>query len=78
MKLTVFERTTQAQRWVAAGYKSLDDLLNKAKLSYGQRIGVEHYNVSHTVVFPFGNWSNRFRTSTHAFPVKRSRDMVMW
>ena len=51
MKLTVFERTTQAQRWVAAGYKSLDDLLNKAKLSYSQRIGVEHYDVSHASSF---------------------------
>lgn len=55
MKLTMFERTTQAQRWVAAGYKSLDDLLNRAELSYGQRIGVEHYDVSHTTNFPLDN-----------------------
>ena len=50
----MFESVTQAQRWVAAGYKSLDDLLNKAKLSHSQRIGVEHYDVSHYLGFPFG------------------------
>ncbi|KAF8475599.1 putative DNA polymerase POL4 [Kalaharituber pfeilii] len=33
----------QARRWIAAGYKSLDDLLKKAPLTTNQRIGVEHY-----------------------------------
>ncbi|KAF8422081.1 hypothetical protein EV426DRAFT_607496 [Tirmania nivea] len=36
--------TTQAQRWIAAGYKNLEDLLKKAKLTENQRIGVEHYD----------------------------------
>lgn len=40
-----YHSTAQAQRWIAAGYKSLDDLLKKAKLTQNQRIGVEHYDV---------------------------------
>ncbi|KAI5808813.1 hypothetical protein DFH27DRAFT_241265 [Peziza echinospora] len=35
--------TSQAQRWIAAGYKTLDDLLKHAKLSKNQKIGVERY-----------------------------------
>jgi DNA polymerase IV len=34
----------QASKWVAQGYKSLADLLEKAPLSKQQRIGVERYN----------------------------------
>lgn len=45
-KLNIIFSTTQARRWIAAGYKSLEDLLQKAKLTENQRIGVEHYNVS--------------------------------
>ncbi|KAF8458968.1 hypothetical protein BGX38DRAFT_1150883 [Terfezia claveryi] len=36
--------TTQAQRWIAAGHKNLEDLLQKAKLTENQKIGVEHYD----------------------------------
>ncbi|KAJ5561969.1 DNA polymerase family X [Penicillium sp. DV-2018c] len=34
----------QASKWVAQGYRSLKDLLEKAPLSRPQRIGVERYN----------------------------------
>lgn len=44
--LIVFYSTSQAQRWIAAGYKSLDELSKKAKLTTNQKIGVEHYEVS--------------------------------
>lgn len=35
---------SQASKWVAQGYKSLSDLLERAPLSKPQRIGVERYN----------------------------------
>ncbi|KAK1150184.1 hypothetical protein N8T08_000086 [Aspergillus melleus] len=35
---------SQASRWVAQGYKSLEDLETKASLSQHQRVGVEHYH----------------------------------
>jgi len=34
----------KAQHWVAQGYKTLEDLLDHAKLSDSQRIGVVHYH----------------------------------
>jgi DNA polymerase IV len=34
----------QASKWVAQGYRSLDDLRERAPLSKIQRIGVEHYH----------------------------------
>lgn len=34
----------QASRWLAQGYRSLSDLLEKANLTTNQRIGVEHYH----------------------------------
>lgn len=34
---------SQASRWVAQGFKTLEDLRTKASLSKAQRIGVEHY-----------------------------------
>jgi DNA polymerase IV len=34
----------QAHRWVQSGYKSLDDLKARAKLTETQKIGVEHYD----------------------------------
>lgn len=33
-----------AERWASAGYKTLDDLLQKAELTDNQRIGIAHYN----------------------------------
>jgi DNA polymerase IV len=33
----------QASKWVDAGYKSLDELLEKAELTENQKIGIEHY-----------------------------------
>ncbi|KAJ2998445.1 hypothetical protein NUW58_g323 [Xylaria curta] len=33
-----------AKRWVELGYRSLDDLRTKAKLSTNQQIGVDHYD----------------------------------
>lgn len=33
----------QASRWVSEGYTTLDGLLQKAKLTQNQRIGIEHY-----------------------------------
>ncbi|KAL6869308.1 hypothetical protein ACO1O0_000632 [Amphichorda felina] len=36
--------TRQAQQWVAQGFRTLDDLMQKAKLSTNQRIGIEHYD----------------------------------
>lgn len=35
---------TQATKWAAQGYRSLEDLRNKAPLTPNQRIGVEHYH----------------------------------
>lgn len=34
----------QANHWIAQGYRTLDDLLEKAKLTEHQRIGIEHYD----------------------------------
>ncbi|EED24091.1 DNA polymerase POL4, putative [Talaromyces stipitatus ATCC 10500] len=34
----------QASKWVAKGYRSLEDLENKAELTANQKIGVERYN----------------------------------
>lgn len=34
----------QATKWAAQGYRSLEDLRNKATLTPNQRIGVEHYH----------------------------------
>ncbi|KAL7273203.1 phosphoglycerate kinase [Rhizina undulata] len=36
-------RLTQAQRWIASGYKTLEDLERYAKLTESQRIGVNHH-----------------------------------
>ncbi|KAI8635176.1 hypothetical protein F5Y19DRAFT_406848 [Xylariaceae sp. FL1651] len=36
--------TETAKKWVELGYRTLDDLQSKAKLSVNQRIGVEHYD----------------------------------
>lgn len=35
---------THASKWVAKGYRSLEDLQNKAELTTNQRIGVERYH----------------------------------
>ncbi|GFF84535.1 hypothetical protein IFM53868_04178 [Aspergillus udagawae] len=35
---------SKASRWIAQGYRSLDDLKIKASLTKSQRIGVEHYH----------------------------------
>ena len=35
---------SQASRWVAQGYRSLEDLKTRANLNKAQRIGVEHYH----------------------------------
>lgn len=35
---------SQASRWVAQGYKTLEDLKMKASLTKSQRIGVDHYD----------------------------------
>lgn len=34
----------QANKWTQAGYRTLDDLLTKAKLTDSQKVGVEHYS----------------------------------
>lgn len=34
----------QANKWIQAGYRTLDDLRTKAKLTDSQAIGLEHYN----------------------------------
>ncbi|RMZ69140.1 hypothetical protein GMOD_00003065 [Pyrenophora seminiperda CCB06] len=34
---------TQANKWIQAGYRTLSDLGNKAKLTPSQKVGVEHY-----------------------------------
>jgi len=33
-----------ASRWVAQGFRTLDDLRNRANLTANQRIGIDHYN----------------------------------
>lgn len=33
-----------ADKWIAKGFKTLDDLLQRADLSYSQRIGIDHYD----------------------------------
>ena len=35
---------SQASRWMAQGYRTLEDLKTKAPLTKSQRIGVDHYN----------------------------------
>lgn len=35
--------TVQAQAWVSAGYKDLEDLYKRAPLNPSQKVGVEHY-----------------------------------
>ncbi|RYP23083.1 hypothetical protein DL765_001338 [Monosporascus sp. GIB2] len=35
---------SQANKWVSQGYRTLDDLREKAKLSTNQRIGIEHFD----------------------------------
>ncbi|KAF2189807.1 hypothetical protein K469DRAFT_625790 [Zopfia rhizophila CBS 207.26] len=35
---------SQANKWIQAGHRSLDDLLANAKLTDTQRIGIEHYS----------------------------------
>jgi DNA polymerase IV len=34
---------TQANKWIQSGYRTLDDLLEKAKLTESQKVGVQHY-----------------------------------
>jgi len=34
----------QANKWIQAGYRTLDDLQTKAKLTESQQIGIEHYS----------------------------------
>lgn len=34
----------QANKWIQAGYKTLDDLVTHAKLTESQKIGIEHYD----------------------------------
>jgi DNA polymerase IV len=36
--------TSQAQQWLAQGFRTLDDLKAKAKLSPNQLLGIEHYD----------------------------------
>ncbi|KAI7240316.1 DNA polymerase beta-like protein [Hortaea werneckii] len=38
----------KASEWVAAGYKTLDDLLEKADVTENQRVGIDHYADFHT------------------------------
>ncbi|TPX06999.1 uncharacterized protein E0L32_011067 [Thyridium curvatum] len=35
---------TQATKWIAQGFTTLDDLLQNAKLTANQRMGIEHYD----------------------------------
>ena len=35
---------TKASEWVAAGYRTLDELIEKADLTENQRIGIEHFS----------------------------------
>lgn len=39
---------SQANQWIAQGFRTLDDLRDKAKLTPNQRIGVEHYHELNT------------------------------
>ena len=34
----------QANKWIQAGHRTLEDLLTKAKLTDSQKVGIEHYN----------------------------------
>ncbi|KAI0383784.1 hypothetical protein F5Y04DRAFT_21188 [Hypomontagnella monticulosa] len=34
----------QAEKWIAQGFRTLDDLRNKAELNTNQKIGLEHYD----------------------------------
>ncbi|OTA64588.1 hypothetical protein K449DRAFT_392674 [Hypoxylon sp. EC38] len=34
----------QAQKWIAQGFRTLDDLKNKAELGTNQKVGLEHFN----------------------------------
>jgi DNA polymerase IV len=35
--------TSQANKWIAQGFKTIDDLVKRATLNPSQRIGIEHY-----------------------------------
>lgn len=42
--------TTQAQQWVSQGFRTLDDLKAKAKLTTNQLIGIDHYEDLNTKI----------------------------
>lgn len=42
--------TNQARRWIAQGHRTLEDLLEKAKLTPNQRLGIEHYEDLNTQI----------------------------
>lgn len=54
-----------AERWASAGYKTLDDLLQKAELTDNQRIGIAHYDDFNTRV-------PRAEVETHAATVTQA------
>ncbi|KAG9666001.1 DNA polymerase beta-like protein, partial [Aureobasidium melanogenum] len=54
-----------AERWASAGYKTLDDLLQKAELTDNQRIGIAHYD-------DFNSRVPRAEVEQHAATVKQA------
>ncbi|KAL4976794.1 hypothetical protein BDW66DRAFT_159417 [Aspergillus desertorum] len=55
---------TVASRWIAQGYKSLEDLREKASLTHSQRIGLDHY-------FDFSQRVPRSEVQAHGDFVRR-------
>lgn len=53
-----------ADKWIAKGYRTLDDLLQRADLNYSQRIGIDHYDdlnsrIPRTEVTQLGDYVKR-------------------
>ncbi|CAN8098780.1 unnamed protein product [Discula destructiva] len=41
---------TTADKWIAKGFRTLDDLVRKAKLTDSQRLGIDHYEDLNTLI----------------------------
>ncbi|TKA25769.1 hypothetical protein B0A50_05866 [Salinomyces thailandicus] len=60
---------TTANEWINAGYKTLDDVLEKANVTDNQRIGIEHYSDFQTRI-------PRAEVETHGSIVRRALQKI--
>lgn len=59
----------QANRWISEGYRTLDELLQKADLTDNQRIGIEHYE-------DFNSRIPRAEVAQHGSVVRKSLQAI--